>query len=425
MLKRSAYTIFIINAFIFFFQSLTKSVYAPLIVPFREAFMIDNAQAGLLVTLVFLGYAIARFPSGIMADKWSCTKVIWVGSLAMALSFWTVAVSPNYLSIAFFTFTLGVSSGLYVTAGYTLAVIIGKRKRAATATAAFESFGSVASIISPFLVTAFVLYFNWPWLFFLLGGLLLGLTLLFFRKKKESLSLEISPHNNMQEKHCENLNTATNSQGLKYLFKELTIPLLIFREPSLRRFIIWSTLIGGLGALSWTGINSFIPTFLVEDKGYSYAVANAMFAIIAVSGLVTKIGIGWLADRFGNRLVLFCILMLSVFLFFALTLANDHRHLLIILALLGVTCLNTNTLINSYVLRNMPEQYQGTGFGLFSTLYTVIYSFGPFLTGFLSLSLGLDRAFQLSSAGALVALILILLVSNSMRIDQSTKLHSA
>jgi len=72
----------------------------------------------------------------------------------------------------------------------------------------------------------------------------------------------------------------------------------------------------------------------------------------------------------------------------------------------------------------MPEKYQGTGFGLFSTLYTVIYSFGPFLTGFLSLSLGLGRAFQLSSAGALIALI-ILLVSNSMRIDQSTKLHSA
>jgi predicted MFS family arabinose efflux permease len=121
MFNRPAYTIFIINACIFFFQALTKSVYAPLIVPFREAFMIDNAQAGFLVALVFLGYAIARFPSGIMADKWSCTKVIWAGSLAMALSFWTVAFSPNYYSIAFFTFTLGVSSGLYVTAGYTLA----------------------------------------------------------------------------------------------------------------------------------------------------------------------------------------------------------------------------------------------------------------------------------------------------------------
>lgn len=349
MRNRSAYTIFIINAFIFFFQSLTKSVYAPLIVPFREAFMIDNAQAGLLVTLVFLGYAIARFPSGIMADKWSCTKVIWAGSLAMALSFWTVAVSPNYLSIAFFTFTLGVSSGLYVTAGYTLAVIIGKRKRAATATAAFESFGSVASIISPFLVTGFVLYSNWPWLFFLLGGLLFGLTLLFFRKKQESLSLEIAAQKNMQEIHCDNLNTATDIKGVKNLFKKITIPLQVFREPSLRRFIVWSTLIGGLGAISWTGINSFIPTFLVEDKGYSFAGANAMFAIIAVSGLVTKIGIGWLADRFGNRLVLFCILTLSVFLFFALTLANEHWHLLTVLVLLGVTCLNTNTLINSYV----------------------------------------------------------------------------
>jgi len=78
------------------------------------------------------------------------------------------------------------------------------------------------------------------------------------------------------------------------------------------------------------------------------------------------------------------------------------------MALLGMACLNTNTLINSYVLRNMPPKYQGAGFGLFSTAYTAIYSFGPYMTGFLSELFSLSRAIQLSSIGAVAAPGLIL-----------------
>ena len=46
--------VFLFNAIIFFFQALTKNLYPPLLVPLREAFLIDNARARLLITLVFL-----------------------------------------------------------------------------------------------------------------------------------------------------------------------------------------------------------------------------------------------------------------------------------------------------------------------------------------------------------------------------------
>jgi len=118
-------SVFLLNAVIFFFQALTKNLFPPLLLPLREAFLIDNAQAGLLVTLVFLGYALARFPSGILADQIGCTKTVLIGSAAMAFSFVGVSLSPGYPTLAVMTFILGVSSGIYVTAGYTLAVIIG------------------------------------------------------------------------------------------------------------------------------------------------------------------------------------------------------------------------------------------------------------------------------------------------------------
>lgn len=404
--------VFILNAFIFFFQALTKSLFPPLLLPLREAYLIDNTQAGLLVTLVFFGYALARFPSGIIADHIGCTRTVLIGSVAMAFSFVGVSISPSYPVMALMTFILGVSSGIYVTAGYTLAVMIGSRKKAATATAAFESFGIVAGIMSPLLVTFFVLFLNWQLLFVFTGLALVAVTYFFFINRHRSMLFEqeYRSQNGLDNGSFKNKRPDAKPPRniLKKIYQDISGSMGVFRDLKIRRFIIWSTFVGGLGALSWTGINSFIPTFLVEERGYSYDVANTMFITVAVAGLAAKIGIGWLADRFGTNPVLFVNLILSIITFFALTFATAYWQIIIVLVLLGAMCLNTNTLINSYVLRHMPPGYQGAGFGLFSTAYTAIYSLGPYLTGYIADILGLSRAIQLSSIGAVMAAALIL-----------------
>ncbi|OPL10345.1 MAG: hypothetical protein AVO34_11190 [Firmicutes bacterium ML8_F2] len=402
--------VFILNALFFFFQALTKNLFPPMLLPLREAFSIDNTQVGLLVTLVYFGYALARFPSGVFSDLYGCTKTALAGGILMAFSFVAIALSPSYPIMALMTFILGLSSGIYVTAGYTLAVIIGSRKRAATATAAFETFGILAGLISPLLVTFFVLYFNWS-LLFIVSGLFLGLvTFLFYRVRSRADRFEVEyAAGNGIPSSAGNINKEKESKSKKEkLYSQLKASSAVFIDPRIRKFIIWSTLVGGLGALSWTGINSFIPTFLVENRDYTYETANQMFIIVSLAGLLAKVATGWLADRFGNNPVLFTNLSISVVLFIALSFVANHWLLLVILALLGAACLNTNTLINSYVLRSMPPRYQGAGFGFFSTAYTVIYSMGPYLTGFLSDFFGLSMAIRLSSFGAVAAAVLIL-----------------
>ncbi|MDW7730375.1 MAG: MFS transporter [Bacillota bacterium] len=403
--------VFLLNGVIFFFQALTKNLYPPMLVPLREAFLIDNAQAGLLVTLVFFGYALARYPSGVIADQIGCTRTILIGSCAMVISFIGVAFSPSYPLLALMTFILGVSSGIYVTAGYTLAVIIGSRKRATAATGAFETFGILSSVMSPIIVTLFVIYSSWQLLFALCGLLLILATFFFYRKREiaECFESDYAALNGFNDEKGRVVSAGAGTEsGAGGFLSKIRASTAVFKEPVIRRFLIWSTLVGGFGALSLTGISSFIPTFLVEERSYSFDVANRMYIIIPLAGLLTKIVIGWLADRFGSKRVMFINLTLLTLFFLALTLARGHWQLIIILALIGAAALNANTLINAYVLRSMPPRYQGTGFGLFSTAYTVIYSFGPYLTGLLSVRLGLERAMQLSLIGALVAIALIL-----------------
>jgi MFS family permease len=404
--------VFLLNAIIFFFQALTKSLYPPLLVPLREAFLIDNAQAGLLVTLVFFGYALARYPSGVIADQIGCTRTILIGSAAMVVSFIGVAYTPSYHMLALMTFILGVSSGIYVTAGYTLAVIIGSRKRATTATAAFETFGLFSSIISPLIVTVFVVYLSWQLLFALCGLMLALATLIFYRKRRiaDRFENDYARQNGflvkaVEKRAGEEVSRKSRPEGI---ISRMFISTAVFKDPVIRRFLIWSTLVGGFGALSLTGIISFIPTFLVEERSYNFDMANRMFMIVAVAGMVTKIAIGWLADHFGSKKVMFINLILLMLFFTSMTLAREQWLLIAILALVGAAALNANTLINAYVLRSMPPRHQSTGFGLFSTAYTVIYSFGPYITGLLSGNVGLERAMQYSLFGIVLAVVLIL-----------------
>ena len=437
MLKTVFSMAFILNALIFFFQAMSKNIFPPLLPPLMGFFVIGEEKAGLLVTLVFMGYALARFPSGLLADKIGYAKTVLLGSVTMAFSFIMVGMAPGYYSMALLTFILGVTSGIYVTAGYTLAVKMGTQGRAATSTALFEMFGIIAGIISPMLVTFFVLQLSWRYLFILSGAALLLVSFLFYLKDNStpyyggvstiprkgvannngtalSNSDALNGSNVASDREAVKETGVTKEKADSNRIRSLKEGLLdslsfIIKDTQIRRFMIWSTLVGGLGAITWTGASSFIPTLLVNEKGYEYETANKMFTLVAFSALFTKVAIGWLGDRFGTRRLLVGTLGIKAVSVLALVLAQSHWLLLLLLMFLGGTSLNSNTLINSYVLRNMPREYQATGFGLFSTAYTVIYSCGPFITGLLSVQLNLGTAMAISTLGAFTAILLLFL----------------
>ena len=53
----------------------------------------------------------------------------------------------------------------------------------------------------------------------------------------------------------------------------------------------------------------------MEERNYSFDLANQLYMIVAVAGITTKIFIGWLADRFGSKRVMFINLTLLAFFY--------------------------------------------------------------------------------------------------------------
>ncbi|GAB6138802.1 MFS transporter [Halanaerobaculum tunisiense] len=384
-------TFFVFDALLFFFQTVAKKVYTPLVTPLQDSLQISSTQAGLLITLVMLGYALARFPSGILTDIIGCQKTIISSGFLMAISLVIVGLAPNYFLLALLTFVMGLATGLYVTAGYSFAIDISTANKETTFTALIELFGGVGALVTPLTVVLFVKNWQIGWrpLFYSLGAGVLFVNLLFMYFSEED--------NDVVDKE------------LDYnLFKEeVKETVKVFQQTELAKFIIWATLVGGCGFFAITGFRSFIPSLLME-KGYSFSQANQLFTIIAIVGLLTKTGVAWLADKFGVKRVLVAILSLNFVFYFLFTSQISHWLVISSLVVFGVTFSSHNTLINSYVLKLFPDQYQGTGFGLFSTLYTVIYSLGPIVAGFFADKFSLVVGMRVSGIGILIAAPLLL-----------------
>src|SRR6056297_67566 len=387
--------VFVLNSILFFFSGIAKFIYTPLLSPLKNSLSISSTQAGSLITFVYLGYAFTRFPSGILTDIYGCKKTIIYSSFLTGISLLLLSFSPNYLILAILSFLMGGATGLYTTAGYTFSVLIGKTGKETTSTALLELFGGTASFIAPLAVILFLenLGYSWNSLFLTAGiGIIITSFLFayFMKGKKIKKTIKSDPENQNSFK------------------EELTEIFEVFKHPNLRKFIIWATLVGGFGFFAIKGFESFITTALAEAKNYSFSNANKLFTIIAVSGLITKMGVAWAADKFGVKRIFATLTALNLIFFIIFTLHINHFMIILTLIVLGITFKSHNTLINSYVIKKSPEKYQGSGFGLFSTLYTIIYSLGPMAIGYFIDKYGLLVGMRFSLIGVLISLPLVI-----------------
>ncbi|MFN2362844.1 MAG: sugar MFS transporter [Halarsenatibacteraceae bacterium] len=411
--KKDVIALFIANSFLFFFQGITKYIYVPLVTPIESSFEVGSTEAGLLITLVYLGYALARFPSGILADIFGCPRVIAGTGLLMSVSLLLVGISPNFYAMAAFSFLMGASTGLYVTAGYSYSVILGQDRFETVSTALLETFGGISGLVAPLFVILIWETLGLPIsVFFYImaaGALLASVIFIWLAKKNNLLAAESRKQGG----------ASGESASVADIWPKVKGAVAILKEPAINRFIIWATLVGGFGAFAIKGFESFIPSFLHNLGGYSFSNANQLFTILAISGLITKMAVAWAADKFGSKRILFVFYIFNFTLFFYLTTAPEHFGIIATLILFGITFKSHNTVINSYVLKVMPKEYQGTGFGLFSTLYTAIYSAGAVFTGFVADQAGsLVIGMRAAVIGVVIAFACLALFKVFVKVDE-------
>ena len=141
--------------------------YGPLIPILRTDLHIDNGQAGLLSTLLFLGLAVMYIPAGALADRFGQRPVLIGSSILMAAGEVLLPLFPNFTWILFCRTITGFGAGGAFVAGAGMAASMGKHSSLAQGLygGSIQIGSGLGLLLTPLLYN----WFGWRGAFFFWG----------------------------------------------------------------------------------------------------------------------------------------------------------------------------------------------------------------------------------------------------------------
>jgi predicted MFS family arabinose efflux permease len=131
---------------------------------------------------------------------------------------------------------------------------------------------------------------------------------------------------------------------------------------------------------TYQALVAFLPTYLVEVKGIDQGVAAALFGLLFVVGAVVQPVVGHFADRYRERTVVLLVILFSTVSLLALPFADGVVVLSVLVPLLGVR-IAAAPLASAFIVRELPTQVQGAGWGLIRTLFFALGATGSSVMG--------------------------------------------
>lgn len=351
------------------FLSIGVRMIYPVMFPYlRAAFDLGLTQAGLLFTFLFVSYSLGQLPGGILSDRFS-ERTVLIASILMSGGTVGFLVFANSKALLFFaTVLFGISTGLYAVARYTVLYTLYPDRigtangiASAAADAGQSLLPPVAGIISAAL----------------LWRLGFGFTIPLFLLVAIALWLHVPESDGSEVNNDESMSLAIDRD----VFSQLGQPSLLI-----------GTAILLLGISILTSFTAFYPTYLIDEKGITMTTANLLFGSFFAAGVLIKPLSGAAYDRIGARRSLFLIITLAGaglgFLPFA-----DGLFTIVVVTVLTSMMLGIGTVAETYLIVVLPEDIQGTGFGILRTGYTAVGALSPFLFGVVAERGYFDEAF--------------------------------
>ena len=101
-----------------------------------------------------------------------------------------------------------------------------------------------------------------------------------------------------------------------------------------------------------------------EEMGFNQTQYGILIALPVLSGALIRVPLGILTDKFGGRIVLFTLMILSVPTIFLMRYANQYWHFLVIGLVMGLAG-GSFSVGTPYVARWFPIHQQGVAMGIF------------------------------------------------------------
>jgi len=326
----------------------------------KAEFHLSNATAGVAITVIWMAYGLMQFPAGMLVDRVGERRLL-AGSLLLAgASVGALGVAPVFAVFLVACAALGLGTGLY---GPPRGLILSKMfpENDGAAFGFTLAAGSIGGATIPALAGLLATRVGWRLavvvsipLYVLVGAAL-------WRSVPttagEGSRMSLVPD-------FETVAAAVANRRVAVSVSAVTALLFAFQA-----------------------LTAFLPTYLVETKGLSPGTAAGFYALLFVFGAGFQLSAGSAADRFGDRAVIVAITAFSVLPLLALPFATGPLAIGVLVALLGAR-LGAIPVSNAYIVAALPDEVQGTTWGLLRTSFFVVGATGSTVVGLLA-----DRGF--------------------------------
>lgn len=332
--------------FVTYFARLAISPVVPFI---TDDFAISNTLIGIALTGMWLAYGLAQFPSGLLADRHGEKLIISIavgGTTVMSL---LLALSPVYGVFVVAAVALGGVAGLHYAVATTL--LSKTFDDIGTAIGLHSVGGPLAGLIAP--VAAAWVGVRYGWRPAVALAALVGLPVFVLFAWRVRPTVPRRPDQPMRDRF-----------RLETLFELLSRP-----------SVLLPLFVAMVGTYIVQGMMSFLPTFLVEFRGYSTGVAAGLFSAFFVVRAVAQVGIGRLSDRFGRDAAIGGAMLAGAIGTAGFVLGPGAVGVAVAVVLAGVGS-SFFSAIDPRFMDALGDAERGAGFGLVRTVYTVIGSAG-------------------------------------------------
>ncbi|MDF9747735.1 MFS transporter [Natrinema salsiterrestre] len=363
------------------FLSIGVRLAYPVLLPYlRRDFGLDLTTAGLLLTVLWLCYALGQLPGGLLADRFGEGNVLVASTVISAATVGLVAVAGSAPIVYVATAAFGFGTALYGVARFTT-LSDTYPDNDGTAIGVTMAAGQAGNTLLPLAAGAIASAFAWQYGF--------GLAVPAFAVVAVGLRLVVPARTSSAGSAVDSVSLAT----VRYVGSEL-------RRPE----IVTVTAIQILTYCVWQAFTGFYPTYLIQIKEFPEGVATGLFSAFFAMGIVVQPLTGRLYDRFGIRKSLPPVLGIVVLSLVALPFLEGFWPIVVGTVFLS-SILGYGTITLPYMTSAFPADMQGTGLGFLRTVYMTIGAMSPVLFGALADRGYFDEAYFMLAGFVAVAVV--------------------
>ena len=258
----------------------------------KKEFGLSSVEAGMLGSVTLAGMAVGGIIGGWAADRFGRVRtVVWTFVL-FSMGTAALGATNSFLEFASVRFISSLGLGAEYVVCNTLMAEYVPTERRTTVLGTLQAGWSVGYVVATLLAGWILPTYGWRWLFYI-AIIPVFIAVLMQRMVPEPPSWIAARGKRLADK------AAGVVEELK---KESSIKL-IFGNPSHRRmFILWF-LTAWFLQFGYYGVSNWMPTYLEKELGMQFKSMTTYMVGTYVAMILGKVIAGWLADRFGRRVI--------------------------------------------------------------------------------------------------------------------------